>query len=79
VTAGSAAECLGYPSPMPDLGDIEKEASSHSSQVDDGINKADQEIDKDDGGRDQGMVDEAAQEAEKDIGGQQGNGQPPGQ
>jgi hypothetical protein len=65
---------------MPDLGDIEKEAESHSTQVDEGINKADQEIDKGDGGRDKGLVDKAAQEAETEIGGgQQGNGPPAGQ
>jgi hypothetical protein len=64
---------------MPDLGDIEKEAQSHSPQVDEAINKGDQEIDKEDGGRDAGLVDKASQEAEKDIGGQQGDGQPAGQ
>ena len=63
---------------MPDLGDIEKEAESHSTQVDEGINRADQEIEKEDDGRDHGLVDKAAQEAEKEIGGQQGNGQPAG-
>ena len=70
---------MGIHSPMPDLGDIENEAESHSAQVDEAINKADQEIDKEDGGRDHGLVDRAAQEAEKDIGGQQANGQPAGQ
>jgi hypothetical protein len=64
---------------MPDLGDIEKEAESHSQEVDEGINKLDQEADKEAGGRDKGMIDKAAQEAEKDIGQQQGNGQPAGQ
>ncbi len=56
---------------MPDLGDIEQEARSHSTEVDEGIDKAEQLADKEAGGRDRGLVDKSAGEAEKAVGGDQ--------
>ena len=64
---------------MPDFEDLEKDAENHSKQVDEGISAVDKEADKEAGGRDHGMIDKAAQEAEKDIGDQQGDGKPAGQ
>ncbi len=65
---------------MPDFGDIEQEAKSHSSEVDKGIQQGDQELDKSAGGRDKGLIDKGAAEAEQQVGGQsQQGGQNPGQ
>ncbi len=64
---------------MPDFGDLEHEAESHSKEVDEGIEKAEQEADKEAGGRDHGMIDKGAEAAEKDLGNQPGDGAPAGQ
>jgi hypothetical protein len=53
---------------MPDFGDLEKEAESHSPQVDEGIQKAEQAGDKELDGRDHGMLDKGGAELEKEIG-----------
>jgi hypothetical protein len=53
---------------MPDFGDLEKEAESHSQQVDEGIGKVEQEGDKEADGRDHGMIDKGGAELEKEIG-----------
>jgi hypothetical protein len=47
---------------MPDFGDLEKEAESHSPQVDEGIQKAEQAGDKELDGRDHGMLDKGGAE-----------------
>ena len=54
---------------MPDFQDIENEPKNHSKQVDEGIEKLDQEADKEAGGKDLGLIDKGAQEAEKALGG----------
>lgn len=54
---------------MPDFQEIEDEAKSHSKQVDEGIDKVDQEADKETGGKDCGLIDIGAQEAERELGG----------
>jgi hypothetical protein len=56
---------------MPDFGDIEKEAQDRTQEVDEGIEKTDQLADKETGGRDKGLIDKGASEAEKELGGQQ--------
>ena len=56
---------------MPDFGELEQEVKDHSQQVDEGIQKADQEADRRAGGQDKGLIDEAAAGAEREVGGQQ--------
>ncbi len=53
---------------MPDFGDLEKEAQSHSKEVDEGIDKAEQAADKEAGGRDHGAIDKGAAALEKELG-----------
>src|SRR5581483_4890925 len=62
---------------MPDFEDIEQEARSHGKEVDEGIDKAQQFADKEAAGRDRGLIDKAAGEAEKAAGGDQPQPQPP--
>lgn len=59
---------------MPDLSDLEHEAEDHSQQVDKGIEEGSQEGDKLVGGRDRGLIDKGAQEAEKGLGNAEGPG-----
>ena len=51
------------------LQDIENEAKSHSKQVDEGIEKLDQEADREAGGKDHGFIDKGDREAEEALGG----------
>jgi MT0933-like antitoxin protein len=64
----------GYHPEMPDLSDLEHEAEDHSTQVDEAIEKGDQEADRLAGGRDHGLIDKGAQEAEKRLGNAEGPG-----
>ena len=59
---------------MPDFDDLEQAAKDHSEQVDQGLEKAKTEGDSFAGGRDRGMIDKAAEEAEKQVGGQPDGG-----
>jgi hypothetical protein len=59
---------------MPDFEDLKREAESHSEQVDEGLNKVAAEGDKVADGRDHGLIDKAAGEAEQQLGGQQQGG-----
>jgi hypothetical protein len=52
---------------MPDFSELEKDAKDHPTQVDEGIDKAKQEGDKESGGRDHGLIDKGAADAEKEI------------
>jgi hypothetical protein len=63
---------------MPDFGDLEQEAKSHSEQVDQGIDQAKEAADKEAGGRDQGMIDKGADAADKALGGLAGRRGPTG-
>jgi hypothetical protein len=60
----------GYLHAMPDFGDLEEVAKSHSHQVDEGLEKAKTEADSLADGRDRGIIDKAAQAAEKQVDGQ---------
>jgi hypothetical protein len=62
---------------MPDFGDLEQEAKSHSKQVDKSIEVAQKKADEEVDGRDHGIVDKAANAAEKELGGEQGNATQP--
>jgi hypothetical protein len=53
---------------MPDFQEIENEAKGHSKQVDEGVDKLDQEADKESDGKDRGLIDKGAQEVEKELG-----------
>jgi hypothetical protein len=64
---------------MPDFGDLEQEAKSHSKQVDKGKEVAQKEADERLDGRDHGIVDKATDAAEKELGGEQGNATQPTQ
>ncbi len=61
----------GYLCEMPDFGDIEEAAKRHSEQVDQGLERAKTEGDSLADGRDHGMIDKAAEAAEKQVGVQQ--------
>jgi hypothetical protein len=54
---------------MPNFEDLEDEAKNHSKQVDEGIDKVEKKADEEAGGKDHGLIDEAAQEGEKELGG----------
>ena len=58
---------------MPDFGKLEQDAKDHSQQIDEGLQAADKEADKEAGGADKGLIDKAAAGAENEVG-----GQPPG-
>jgi hypothetical protein len=60
---------------MPDFDDIEQEAKDHGKLIDEGVAKIEKEADKAAGGKDHGLIDKAAESAEKDVDGQQGTGQ----
>lgn len=62
---------------MPDFGDLEEVAKSHSEQVTEGLEKARTEGDKVADGRDHGMIDKGADAAEQRLGGQPDGGSPP--
>jgi hypothetical protein len=64
---------------MPDFGDLEEDAESHSKDVDEGIGKADQEAGKETGGHDDGMIDKGSAEVEKELADNAGDGKPAGQ
>jgi hypothetical protein len=65
---------------MADFGDLakdaEKEASSHPQQADEAVKGADKEADQLSGGKDDGMIDKGAGEAEKALGGDGTNATP---
>jgi hypothetical protein len=62
---------------MPDFGDLEEVAKSHSEQVTEGLEKAQTEGDKLADGRDHGMIDKGVDAAEKRLGEQQDGAAPP--
>lgn len=53
---------------MPDFNELERDAESHSKQVDEGIDKAEQEGDKVADGKDHGAIDKSGEELEKELG-----------